>query len=194
MTPTRLGGVASAILQGDSIKASCHSTLVPEPTYRTWVQRGEAAIVQARTLLDTDDVEGRVWTWVEDGGGFGTCDARAWYWTAPTPRWWPRDLKERWAHVVFVMVIAYARARSEQVYRASVTKAAQGDPRNGVAPDWKAAQFMLTHSFGWRDSSRLELTGADGGAIELSASQDQVLTALAALAQKRRTLQLDESP
>jgi hypothetical protein len=92
------------------------------------------------------------------------------------------------------MVIAYARARSEQVYRASVTKAAQGDPRNGVAPDWKAAQFMLTHSFGWRDSSRLELTGADGGAIELSASQDQVLTALAALAQKRRTLQLDESP
>uniref|UniRef100_A0AAU7J7F1 Terminase small subunit n=2 Tax=unclassified bacterial viruses TaxID=12333 RepID=A0AAU7J7F1_9VIRU len=193
MTPTRLGGVASAILQGDSIKAACHSALVPEPTYTTWRQRGEAAIVQARTDMGEDDVEGRIWTWLETGGGFGTCDHRQWYWTAPTPRWWPTTLTDRWTHVVFVMVIAYARARAEQVYRASVTRAAQGDPARGLAPDWKAAQFMLTHSFGWRDSSRIEVTGADGGPVEMQASQEQVLGALAALAQKQRTLRIEEA-
>lgn len=191
MTPTRLGGVCSAILQGDSIKAACHSALVPEPTYVTWRQRGEAAIVQARTEMDEDDVEGRIWAWIEEGGGFGTCDHRQWYWTAPAPRWWPTPLKDRWLNALIVMVVAYARARSEQVYRAAVTKAAQGG--QGVAPDWKAAQFMLTHSFGWRDSSRIELTGADGGAIEMQASQEQVLNALAALAAKRRTLQVAEA-
>ncbi|QZD98936.1 terminase small subunit [Microbacterium phage Honeyfin] len=190
MTPTRLGGVASAILQGDSIKAACHSALVPEPTYTTWRQRGEAAIIQARTEMDEDDVEGRVWAWIEDGGGFGMCDPRAWYWEAPTPRWWPRTLTDRWTHVVFVMVIAYARARAEQVYRATVTRAAQGT--GGQPADWKAAQFMLTHSFGWRDASRVEVTGADGGPIEMQANQEQVLAALAALAQKRRTLQIAE--
>lgn len=193
MTPTRLGGVASAILQGDTIKASCHSALVPEPTYKTWMQRGEAAIVQARAEMDEDDVEGRLWAWIEEGGGFGTCDRTQWYWTASTPRWWPKSLAERWMCVLLVIVVSYARARAEQVYRSSVTRAAQGDPRNGIAPDWKAAQFMLTHSFGWRDASRIEVTGADGGPIEMQASQEQVLGALAALAQKQRTLRLAEA-
>lgn len=190
MTPTRLGGVASAILQGDSIKAACHSALVPEPTYTTWRQRGEAAIVQARAEMNEDDVEGRIWAWIEQGGGFGVCDAKQWYWEAPAPSWWPKSLAERWTHVVFVMVIAYARARAEQVYRAAVTRAAQGS--GGQPPDWKAAQFMLTHSFGWRDASRVEVTGADGGPIEVQAGEDQVIAALAALARKERTLQIEE--
>lgn len=189
MTPQRLGGITSAILQGDSIKASCHSALVPEATYTSWKQRGEATIIQARTLLEDDDIEGRIWGWIEQGGGFSTCDHRAWYWTAKPPRWWPKELTERWPISLLVMVVSYARARSEQVYRASITRAAQGVA--GQPPDWKAAQFMLTHSFGWRDASRIEVTGADGGAIEMTSSQDQVLSALAALAAKRRTLQIE---
>lgn len=191
MTPTRLGNVCSAILQGDSIKASCHSALVPEPTYIMWRRRGEAAIVQARTELDDEDIEGRIWAWVEDGGGFGTCDPRQWYWTAKPPRWWPKTLTDRWLHALLVMVVAYARARAEQVYRAAITRAAQGS--GGQPPDWKAAQFMLTHSFGWQSADRLELTGANGGAIEMQAGEDQVLAALAALAAKRRTLQIEEA-
>jgi len=86
------------------------------------------------------------------------------------------------------MVVYYARARSEQVYRASVTRAAQGDPRNGIQPDWQAAKFMLTHSFGWVDASRIELTGANGGPIETQVSEEAVLATLAALAQRQRAL------
>lgn len=191
LTPTRLGGVASAIIQGDSIKAACTSALVPPTTYQTWTQRGEAAIVEARVLLDDDDVEGRLWAWIEEGGGFGTCDSRQWYWTATAPRWWPRALIERWMHVVFVVVVAYARARAEQVYRAVVTRAAQGG--GGQPADWKAAQFMLTHSFGWRDASRIEVTGADGGPIEMQAGEERILAALASLAAKRQVLRVEES-
>lgn len=190
LTPTRLGGVATAILQGDSIKAACSSALVPNSTYNTWIQRGEQAIVQARVILDDDDIEGRMWNWIEEGGGFGTCDPRSWYWTAPKPRWWPTALADRWTVVVFVVVIAYARARAEQVYRATVTRAAAGS--NGMPPDWKAAQFMLTHSFGWRDASRIEVTGADGGPIQMQAGEESVIAALEALATKRRTLQIEE--
>ncbi|QGJ95221.1 terminase small subunit [Microbacterium phage Jayden] len=191
MSPTRLGGVASAIIQGDSITAACASALVPPTTYQTWMQRGEAAIIQARTELDEPDIEGRMWAWIEEGGGFGVCDARQWYWTSKPPTWWPKTLTDRWTHVVFVVVIAYARARAEQVYRATVTRAAQGSA--GQPADWQAAKFMLTHSFGWRDASRVEVTGADGGPLEVQANQEQVLAALAALAQKRRTLQIAES-
>ena len=154
------------------------------------MQRGEAAIIQARVHLEDDDIEGRIWQWIDTLGGFGTCDHRAPYWTANAPRWWPTDLADRWAMVVFVVVVSYARARSEQVYRAAITKAAQGSP--GSPPDWKAAQFMLTHSFGWRSAERIELTGANGGPIDMQAGQESVLAALEALAAKRRTIQVEE--
>lgn len=186
LTPTRLGSVASSILQGDSIKAACHASLVPEPTYKSWMQRGEAAIVQARVDLEEDDVEGMIWTWVEDLGGFKTCDPSQPYWSAKPPTWWPRPLHDRWANVVFVIVIAYARARAEQVYRQVVTKAAAGSA--GQPPDWKAAQFMLTHSFGWRDATRVELTGADGGAIQVIDGETEALAALRALAERRKII------
>jgi len=142
----------------------------------------------ARQVMDEDDVEGRVWSWIEEGGGFGTCDAKQWYWSATPPRWWPSALRAQWTATVFAMVVYYARARSEQVYRASVTRAAQGDPRNGIQPDWQAAKFMLTHSFGWVDASRIELTGANGGPIETQVSEEAVLATLAALAQRQRAL------
>lgn len=190
MTPTRLGAVASALIQGDSIKAACHSALVPETTYKRWMTRGEAAIIEARAELDDPDIEGRLWEWIESLGGFGSCDARAPYWTTPPPRWWPRSLHDQWLMTVFVVVVSYARARSEQVYRATITRAAQGGA--GQPPDWKAAQFMLTHSFGWRSAERLEVTGADGGPIDMQAGEAQVLAALAALAEKRRTITVQE--
>jgi hypothetical protein len=162
---------------------------VPTTTYKRWRQDGEGAINAARSLMDEEDVEGRIWEWVLEGGGFGTCDEKQWYWTAKAPRWWPRDLTGQWTKVVLVVVVYYARARAEQVYRASVTRAAQGDPRNGIAPDWKAAQFMLTHSFGWQDASRLELTGAGGAPLELQSNAETVLATLAALAQRQRAIE-----
>lgn len=189
LSPARLGTICLSILQGDTVKASCATALVPEPTYYRWRQVGERAVNEARGLLGEEDIEGAIWEWLEEGGGLGTAGPDSWYWKADAPDWWPEPLLANWLHAVFVIVVIWARGRSEQIYRATITKAAQGDPRMGIAPDWKAAQFMLTHSFGWRSSERIEVTGADGGPIDMQASEDQVLAALAALARKQREIE-----
>lgn len=189
LTPARLGGVASAILQGDTIKAACASALVPAPTYQSWIANGEKAINDARNILEEQDIEGLIWEWIHDGGGFGTASPTEWYWTAEMPSWWPSTLDNRWSNALFVMVIYWARGKAEQIYRSSITKAAQGNPAQGIDPDWKAAQFMLTHSFHWRSAERLEITGANGGAIETKANEEQVLNMLAMLAERRKTIE-----
>lgn len=191
MTPNRLGGVAMGILQGDTINASCRASGVPAQTYFSWVRRGEEAINEARTLLEDEDVEGEIWGWLEDGGGPKTCDPKQWYWSADPPEWWPEPLSERWLNAVFVIVSFYARGRAEQIYRTSITRAAQGDPARGIQADWRAAQFMLTHSFGWRNTERIELTGENGGPVEMETDREAVLASLAALAAKRKELGVD---
>lgn len=187
-TPARLGGVASALLQGDTVKAACASAAVPPTTYVYWMQRGELTLNEAREALDDDDIEGQIWEWVNAGGGFGTADRTQWYWTSDPPEWWPDILESRWTYALFAVVALWARGKAEQIYRTSITRAAQGDPARGIVADWRAAQFMLTHSFGWRSADRIEVTGKDGGPIETVASEDQVLSALEKLAQRRQAM------
>lgn len=188
LTPERLGGVASALLLGDTVKAACASAVVPQPTFHVWIRRGQEALERARIELDTEDIEGVLADWINQQGGFGSADRTQRYWKSNPPEWWPADLEDRWLHCIFVIVVTWARGRAEQIYRTSITKAAQGDANAGIPADWRAAQFMLTHSFGWQSAERLEVTGADGGAIEVQASEDQVLAALAALAHKRKAI------
>ena len=190
-TPARLGGVASAILQGDSIAAACAGAGVLNTTYAYWKQRGEAALNEARESFGIEDAEGEIWEWVVEGGGFGTADRTQWYWTAPHPDWWPESSAHTWMYALFAVVILWARGRAEQFYRMSITRAAQGDPSRGVVADWRAAQFMLTHSFGWRSAERLEVTGRDGGPIEMQVGEEQVLTALERLARRHEAMTVE---
>lgn len=183
LTPARLGGVASALLLGDTVKAACATALVPQPTFTNWMQRGQLALDNARSELETDDIEGLFFDWIEEHGGFGTGDAKQWYWTSDPADWWPESLANRWLHCVFVIVVTWARGRAEQMYRTSITKAANGT--NGQPADWRAAQFMLTHSFGWQSADKIEVSGQ----VDVNVSQDQVLTALAVLAEKRKVIE-----
>lgn len=183
LTPSRLGGIASAMLLGDTVKAACATALVPQTTFANWVQRGQLALENARTELETDDIEGMFFEWIEEQGGFGTGDAKQGYWTADPADWWPESMANRWIHCVFVVVVTWARGRAEQMYRTSITKAANGS--GGQPADWRAAQFMLTHSFGWQSADKIEVSGQ----VEVKVSEDQVLSALAVLAQKRKVIE-----
>lgn len=183
LTPARLGGIASALLLGDTVKAACATAVVPATTFANWMQRGQLALENARAELETDDIEGLFFEWIEEQGGFGTCDSKQRYWTADPAEWWPESMANRWLHCVFVVVVTWARGRAEQMYRNSITRAANGT--GNVPPDWRAAQFMLTHSFGWQSADKIEVSGQ----VEMKVSEDQVLGALAALAQKRKALE-----
>lgn len=189
-SPERFGGVASALLLGDSVEAACASSLVPSPTYQYWRQRGEAALNLAREA-GTDDIENVIWDWIHEGGGFGNADGSQWYWHAEEPEWWPLDDDRMWPYVLFTIVTTWARGKAEQIYRTSITRAANGDPSRGIPADWRAAQFMLTHSFGWRNSERLEVTGKDGGPIETTGGEDRVLELLDKLANKAKVIDVE---
>lgn len=181
-SPRRLGGIATSLVQGDTVRAACAGALVPQTTYQSWIKQGHLAIETARAELEVVDLEGLIAEWLDDGGGLGLGEPHQWYWTADPPEWWPESLVDKWTHVVFAVVVSWARGRAEQVYRASITKAAQGT--GGTPGDWRAAQFMLTHSFGWQNSERLELTGANGGPVQISESKDQALGVLTELARR----------
>lgn len=183
LTPVRLGGVASALLLGDTVKAACASAIVPQQTFMRWMQQGTAALENARSELETDDIEGMFAEWIEEQGGFGTADKTQKYWTAPQAEWWPEELSKQWLHAVFAVVVTWARGRAEQMYRTSITRAANGS--GGVQPDWRAAQFMLTHSFGWQSADKIEVSGS----LDVNVTDDQVLTALAVLAKKRKSIE-----
>lgn len=183
MTPIRLGTIVQSVLAGDTIRAACGSAAVAEPTYKTWMQRGAAAINQARALTEEDDMEGAIWQHLLDNGGHQNGSPTATYWTADPPEWWPKDLTTRWLHVILVVLVYWARGQAERVYRQVVTSAATGG-------DWKAAEFMLTHSFGWSKMERLEVTGADGGAIQVQGDEEATLAALVLLADRRKAIEL----
>lgn len=183
MTPRRLGGVAQSLLSGDTVKAACASAGVAQSTYQHWLQQGMAAMSSAQTELEIEDLEGHVWEWLEnDHGGPGSASPNSSYWSADPPEWWPQTLVSRWTHVVFLVVVYWARGQAERVYRQVITTAA----RQG---DWKAAEFMLTHSFGWAKQNHLEVTGADGGPLEVQHSDEAALAALAALADRRKAIE-----
>jgi len=181
MTPKRLSTIITSVLAGDTLRASCGAAGVPVPTYSRWLQLGNAAINEARTLTGEDDIEGAIWYVIDELGGPDNGKADAPYWTEPPPPWWPKSLELRWLNCVLVMIVYWARSRSEQMYRQTVTRAAtQGD--------WKAAEFMLTHSFGWSKTERVEVTGADGGPVQVQGDEDATLAALALLAERRKAI------
>jgi len=101
--------------------------------------QGATAINQARAFTGEDDMEGALWQVIEDRGGHQSGSATAAYWIAPPPTWWLKALADRWLSVILLILVYCARGKSERVYRQVVTKAATGG-------DWKAAEFMLTHS------------------------------------------------
>lgn len=185
MTPQRMGGIVVALLSGDTVKAACASAAVVKPTYDTWRQVGEKAINDTRYLVGEDDIEGAIWAWLEDNGGHQNGSPKAAYWTSDPPEWWPSDLHKRWKNALFVILVYWARGQSERVYRQVVTTAAKEG-------DWKAAEFMLTHSFGWRKDDRIELTGEGGGPLQVDVTEDRALMALAALADRRRQVEGDD--
>lgn len=177
-----MGGIVVALLSGDTVKAACASAAVVKPTYDTWRRAGERAINDARIDLGEDDIEGAIWAWLEDQGGHQNGSPKADYWTADPPEWWPSHLHKRWCNALFVILVYWARGQSERVYRQVVTTAAKDG-------DWKAAEFMLTHSFGWQRADRIELTGAEGGPVQVDVTEDRALMALAALAQRRKDVE-----
>lgn len=183
MTPRRMGGIVAALLSGDTVKAACASMAVAKPTYDTWRQLGERALNEARHFTGEDDMEGAVWAWLEDLGGPQNGSPSANYWTEEAPDWWPSDLHKRWTNAVFVILIYWARGQSERVYRQTITQAAKEG-------DWKAAEFMLTHSFGWQRADRLELSGPNGAPIEVQGDEDRALSALAMLAERQKEIDI----
>lgn len=182
MTPRRLAGIIQAMLAGDTVRAACGSAAVSVPTYQRWASQGATAINQARALTGEDDMEGAVWMWIEENGGHANGSPNAAYWTAGPPKWWPKTLADRWMHVILVMLVYWARGQSERVYRQVITTAATGG-------DWKAAEFMLTHSYGWGKTDRLEVTGADGGPVQVQGDEEATLGALALLADRRKAIE-----
>lgn len=182
MTPERLGTIIQSVLAGDTIRAACGSAAVAVPTYQTWNQLGSAAINQARALTGEDDMEGAVWQFILDHGGHQNGSPKATYWTENPPTWWPKELANRWLHVMLVVLVYWARGQSERVYRQVVTTAAAGG-------DWKAAEFMLTHSYGWSRTDKVEVTGADGGPLQVQGDENAALAALALLAQRRKAIE-----
>jgi hypothetical protein len=181
MSPKRLGTIVASILVGDTLRAACGAAAVPVPTYHRWAQQGAAAINQARTLTGEDDMEGAIWQVLEDHGVDPQRIPSATYWSAPPPDWWPKALADRWLHSILVILVYWARGQSEQVYRQVITRAATGG-------DWKAAEFMLTHSFGWSKTDVLELTGV-GGEPLVAGNEDTALAALALLADRRKAIE-----
>ena len=182
MTPKRLGGLVQSMLAGDTIRAACGSAAVAIPTYQRWTAQGATAINQARALTGEDDMEGALWQVIEDHGGHQSGSPTAPYWTAPPPKWWPKSLADRWLHAVLVILVYWARGQSERVYRQLVTQAATGG-------DWKAAEFMLTHSYGWSRMDRLEVTGDGGGPVMVQGDEDATLGVLALLAERRKAIE-----
>lgn len=182
MTTKRLATLVQSMLQGDTIRAACGAAAVSIPTYQRWAAQGAEALNRARALTGEDDMEGAVWWVIEAHGGPQNGSEKAGYWTAPPPDWWPTELASRWLHVILVMLVYWARGQSERVYRQVITTAATGG-------DWKAAEFMLTHSFGWSKTERVEHTGADGGPIQVQGDEDAALAALALLAERRRAIE-----
>ena len=176
----------SAILAGDTVKAACASVAVAQTTYAYWMKRGAEALNEARTLTGEDDMEGAVWYWIEEQGGPQNGSPKSQIWTAEHPEWWPVTLVSRWTEVVFAVMVYWARGQAERIYRQSVTNAA-------TSGDWKAAEFMLTHSFGWSKQDRLELTGEQGGPVQVQGNETQALAALAALADRRREIEAEDA-
>jgi len=183
MTPRRLSGLVQAMLAGDTIRAACGSAAVSIPTYQRWAAQGAKALNEARALTGEEDMEGAVWAVIEDHGGHANGAMTAPYWTAPPPDWWPKSLADRWLHVILVMLVYWARAQAERVYRQVVTTAATS------RGDWKAAEFMLTHSFGWGKTEHVEVTGAGGGPVQVEGNEDATLAALALLAARRKAIE-----
>lgn len=182
MTPRRLGGVVSAILAGDTVKAACASVAVAQTTHQMWMQRGNAAINEARSLTGEDDMEGALWAWIEENGGPQNGSPKAPIWTAEHPEWWPQTQVRVWRHAVYVVMVYWARGQAERIYRQTVTNAA-------TSGDWKAAEFMLTHSFGWSKQDKLEVTGDNGGPVQVEGSEDRALAALAALVERKDAIE-----
>lgn len=182
MTPHRLGTIIQSVLAGDTIRAACGAAAVAVTTYQRWMQQGAAAINQARALTSEDDMEGAVWQVILDHGGHQNGAPQATYWAAAPPKWWPKPLHDRWIHVMLVVLVYWARGQAERVYRQAITTAATGG-------DWKAAEFMLTHSFGWSKTEHLEVTGAGGGPVLVQGDEESTLAALALLADRRKAIE-----
>ena len=182
MTPERLSGLVQALIGGDTIKAACGSAVVALPTFNRWCAQGATAINQARALTGEDDMEGALWQFILDNGGHQNAVPSAKYWTADPPKWWPKSLADKWLSVILVILVYWARGQSERVYRQVVTSAATGG-------DWKAAEFMLTHSYGWSKMERLEVTGADGGPVQVQGDEEATLGVLALLAERRKAIE-----
>lgn len=181
MSPERLGTIVQSVLAGDTIRAACGSAAVAVPTYARWSQQGAAAINQARALTGEDDIEGALWQHIADNGGHMQGSPTAKYWTAGPPSWWPKELADRWLHSILVILVYWARGQAERIYRQAVTTAATGG-------DWRAAEFMLTHSFGWSKTEHLEVTGAGGGPVQVQGDEEATLAALALLAERRKAI------
>ena len=164
------------------MKAACGSAVVALPTFNRWCAQGATAINQARALTGEDDMEGALWQFIIDNGGHQNAVSTAKYWTADPPNWWPKSLVDKWLCVILVILVYWARGQSERVYRQVVTSAATGG-------DWKAAEFMLTHSYGWSKMERLEVIGADGGPVQVQGDEEATLGVLALLAERRKAIE-----